>query len=300
MPVIVAFLNFKGGVGKTTNVVNIAGFLAATHGKRVLVVDLDSQCNASLWLLGAYAYRNHAEGGVRTVAQAFRDRIQGTRRFRLEEAVAHGVPRSRNGFYLIENLDLLPGSVELLEVEDQLLRWARMDSHRVLRDELAPQLEQYDYVLLDCAPNFFSMTKNAVFLAQHLVVPCILDYLSLAGFHALSDLVQGFEKRVGGLKTSRGSSRISAVTVNRFQTVGNVYQQGLLELEKLMGDLRGSGLIHPGAKVLEPMVRACVKVAEAPALHLPIVLHDPHRRSNGAADYAALTVNFIRHFEEIA
>jgi chromosome partitioning protein len=300
MPLIVAFLNFKGGVGKTTNVVNIAGCLAATHGKRVLGVDLDPQCNASLWLLGAFAYRGHAEGGARTVVQAFRDRILGTRRFRLEEAVAHGVPRSRNGFYLIENLDLLPGSVELLEVEDQLLRWARMDSHRILHDELAPHLDQYDYVLLDCAPNFLSMTKNAVFLAQHLVVPCILDYLSLTGFHALSSLVAGFGKRVGRLKASGGGSRISAVTVNRFQAVGNVYQQGLLELENLMGDLRGAGLIHPDAKVLEPMVRSCVKVAEAPALHLPIVLHDPHQRSNGAIDYAALTQDFMRHLQEIS
>jgi cellulose biosynthesis protein BcsQ len=144
------------------------------------------------------------------------------------------------------------------------------------------------------------MTKNAVFLAKHLVVPCILDYLSLTGFHALVNLVESFGKRLGGLKASRGGSRISAVTVNRFQAVGNVYQQGLLELEKLMGDLKAVGLIHPLTKVLEPMIRSCVKVAEAPALHLPIVLHDPHQRSNGAIDYAALTQDFMRHLQEIS
>lgn len=72
MATVLAFLNFKGGVGKTANVVNIAGCLAATHDKRVLVVDLDAQCNASLWLLGKYGYREHTLNGVRTIGSTAR------------------------------------------------------------------------------------------------------------------------------------------------------------------------------------------------------------------------------------
>ncbi len=85
MTTTVAFLNFKGGVGKTGNVVNLGACLAALHHKRVLVIDLDAQCNASLWLLGKAALRRHTEERQRTVTQAFRDKINGTRLFRLKD-----------------------------------------------------------------------------------------------------------------------------------------------------------------------------------------------------------------------
>ena len=88
---------------------------------------------------------------------------------------------------------------------------------------------------------------------------------------------------------------ISAILVNRYQQRGNVFQQGLLELERLTQDLKGAGQIHPKATILTPPVRTCVQVAEAPAVHLPVLLHAPS--SNGAADYSALTRSFLDHFE---
>jgi chromosome partitioning protein len=118
-PTIVAFLNFKGGVGKTSNVVNIGACLAATHQKRVLLIDLDAQCNTSLWLLGKTALRRHTEEPARTVTQAFKDKLRGTRLFRFADAVMRGVPLSEKGYKLIPRLDLLPATVDLLEVEEQ-------------------------------------------------------------------------------------------------------------------------------------------------------------------------------------
>ncbi len=289
---VIAFLNFKGGVGKTANVVNIGACLAATHQRRVLLVDLDAQCNASLWLLGKTRFRQHTGDGVRTVLQLIKDRIDGTRRFRFEEAILRGVPYSAEGHPLIGNLDLLPSVVELMRAEEQLFR--RHDSHRLLFDQLTPIREHYDYVLLDCPPNFFALTKNAVFFADHLAVPYIPDFLSLAGFRTLARLVEEFGNRISGNRTLLGRTRISALIVNRYQTVGNVFQQGLVELERLTQELKREGLIHPDARVLEPPIRSCVKVAESSAEHLPVLLHAPH--SHGATDYAALTESFIRHY----
>jgi chromosome partitioning protein len=295
---VVAFLNFKGGVGKTANVVNLGAALAATHQKRVLIVDLDAQCNASLWLLGKALFKQHSADPARTVAQAFRDALRGTKLFRFDDAVVRGVPLSEKGFKLIAGLELLPASVDLLEVEEHMAhRPPAQGAHRVLFERVRPRFKDYDYVLVDCAPNFFSLTKNAVFAAQHLAIPYIPDFLSLVGFQTLARLVEEFGARIGGQKTALGRTRISALIVNRYVQNGNVYKQGLLELEKLTGDLKTQGLIHPQARVLQPPVRACVKVAEAPAEHRPIVLHAPD--SIGGQDYAALGEDFMRHFEEV-
>lgn len=298
MTTTVAFLNFKGGVGKTGNVVNLGACLAAVHQKRVLVIDLDPQCNASLWLLGKAALRRHTDERQRTVTQAFRDKLNGTKLFRFADALVRGVPLSEKGFKLIPTLDLLPATIDLLEVEDHLAHRADPRAHRFLFEQVEKHLAGYDYVLVDCAPNFFALTKNAVFLARHLAIPYIPDFLSLVGFQTLASLVEGFGNRIGGQRTALGRTRISAVIVNRYQSTGNVFKQGLLELEKLVGDLKAQSLIHPGTTVLQPPIRNCVKVAEAPAEHLPIVLHAPD--SIGGADYAALTQSFVRHFEEIS
>jgi chromosome partitioning protein len=297
MGTVLAFLNFKGGVGKTANVVNIAGCLAATHDKRVLVVDLDAQCNASLWLLGKYGYREHTLNGVRTIGQALLDRLEGTNTFNFIEAVAHGVPRTARGFYEIQNLDVLPATIDLLPIEDRMMQRGDPGSYGTIRELLAPHLSDYDYIFLDCAPNFFTLTKNAVLAADHLVIPYIPDFLSLTGFQTLAKLVTDLHANARGAQTAAGARKIAAVIVNRYVQVGNVYRQGLLELEVLINDLRQKHLIHPGAKVLEPAIRNCVKVMEAPAEHRPIVLHAP--QSIGGTDYAALAQSLARHLEEI-
>lgn len=297
MAIVVAFLNFKGGVGKTANVVNIGACLAATHQKRVLLIDLDAQCNTSLWLLGKTALRRHTEEPTRTVTQAFRDKIRGTRLFRFADAVIRGVPISEKGYKLIPTLDVLPATVELLEVEEQLAHKVPLGGYRFLYDQMQRHVGEYDYVLVDCAPNFFGVTKNAVFLAKHLAIPYIPDFLSLVGFQSLAGLVERFGNQIGGQRTALGRTRISAIVVNRYAHKGNVFKQGLLELEKLTQDLKAQGLIHPATRVLEPPVRTCVSVAEAPAEHRPIVLHAPG--SIGGTDYAALTESFMRHFEEL-
>jgi chromosome partitioning protein len=291
---VIAFLNFKGGVGKTANVVNIGACLAATHQKRVLIVDLDAQCNASLWLLGKNRFREHTADPARTVLQLVKDRLDGTRRFRLADAVLRGVPMSAEGHALIGSLHLLPSVVELMRTEEHLSR--RPDAYRYLFDQLTPVRRDYDYILLDCPPNFFALTKNAVFFADRLAVPYIPDFLSLTGFRTLAHLVEEFGARTSGNRTALGRTRISALIVNRYQAVGNVFRQGLLELERLTQELKGEGLIHPDAVVLQPPIRSCVRVAESSAEHLPVLLHAP--KSMGATDYAALTESFLAHYRE--
>ena len=120
---VLAFINFKGGVGKTATVVNIGATLAKLHEKKVLIVDLDPQSNASVWLMRPDRWREHVAKGRRSTFQIFDDALHGKPRFNFEEALVQGVV-TWTGFTDLPRLHLLPASVELLRIERQNSRIA--------------------------------------------------------------------------------------------------------------------------------------------------------------------------------
>jgi chromosome partitioning protein len=97
MSQVIAFINFKGGVGKTANAVHVGTCLAADHNKRVLIVDLDPQCNATFWLLPPKEWRSRIDDMTRTVYQVFHDQINGTKKFSPGSSIIRGVPISETG-----------------------------------------------------------------------------------------------------------------------------------------------------------------------------------------------------------
>lgn len=292
---VIAFINFKGGVGKTSNVVNLGACLAKHHRRRVLIVDLDAQCNATFWLLRPSQWERLQTERTCTVTQMFLDHSVGTRLFDFEAAVLRGLPWSDAGFSHIPSLDLLPTTVELLEAEERLHRQSIQPFFKVLRTVLQPWRQSYDYILLDCPPNVYGVTKNALFFADYYVVPYIPDYLSLSGLRTFIRLIQTFQDQVSGHRGGRLGSRLAGVIVNRYKKVGNVFAQSLDELKLMMNDLRADKLIHEKAAVLGPAVRDCVSLAECTNVHLPVIIHKDH--ANSSQDYGLLTDSFLQHFE---
>src|SRR5260370_3130594 len=169
MSQVIAFINFKGGVGKTANAVHVGTCLAADHNKRVLIVDLDPQCNATFWLLPPKEWRSRIDDMTRTVCQVFHDQINGTKKFSFSNSVIRVVPISETGVGLNPKIDLLPASVELIEVEDILHEQNKKPFFTFLRTALAPLRQEYDYILLDCPPNVFTVTKNALYFADSML-----------------------------------------------------------------------------------------------------------------------------------
>lgn len=292
---VIAFINFKGGVGKTANVVNIGACLAKYHGRKVLIVDLDAQCNSSLWLMTPEELERHNKDLDRCVFQIFRDKIVGSSVFDFGRALVRGVPRRE--FPLIANLDLLPSSVEMAKIEDQIHQMKSLSAFTVLYQALKPLLGGYQYVFLDCPPNLYMVSKNALFAADFCVVPYIPDYLSLSGFQILTDMVNEFYNRLSGNMTDRVRPQIAAFIINHFAKQRNVFETGINEFEITVNQLKPTGKIHPQAKCLQPYTRFNVHVAESTNEHLPVILHKED--SIGAMDYADLTQNFIHHFEVI-
>ncbi len=192
-------------------------------------------------------------------------------------------------------IDLLPASVELIEVEDILHEQNKKPFFTFLRTALAPLRQEYDYILLDCPPNVFTVTKNALFFADSYVVPYIPDYLSLSGLNVFARRLRMFQESVATHDPRMREPRIRAIIVNRFKSVGNVFSEAIVTLKGQLGELRKAQLVDPGAHILSPYIRDCTAVARCSDEHLPVTLFKPD--AIGAKDYQALTTNFVYFFD---
>ncbi len=291
---VIAFINFKGGVGKTATVVNIGATLAKLHEKKVLIVDLDPQSNSSLWLMRPDRWREHVARGRRSTFQIFDDALQGKTRFNFDEALVKGV-MTWTGFTDLPRLHLLPAAVELLRIEDRIHELRASVIIQILDSVLGLHFKQYDYVLLDCPPNLYSTTKAAIFSADSCIVPYVPDYLSLSGFQVLTEQIAEMRQKFAPYLPGRRKPNIGALIVSHYRQTGNVFRLAVNELQLAMAALREEGVLSDQAVLLQPYVRHCVRVAESTSEHLPVILYAPG--SIGAQDYADLTQQFVDHFE---
>lgn len=170
---VVPIINNKGGVGKTTTAVNVAGGLAA-RGMRVLLVDLDSQGSASL-ALGV----DHDD-----LRPSIADVL-------FEDASIPDVRRSTAR----SPLDVVTGSLDLSNA-DLRLKKDRQSAWR-LRSALAPVRDTYDVILVDCAPSTSMLTINALIAADAFIIPLAPSYLSLEGVVSLGNVVRRVRQGIG-------------------------------------------------------------------------------------------------------
>lgn len=152
----ISVINYKGGTGKTATVVNLGAALAL-RGKRVLIVDTDSQGSASYHL------------GLTPTSTLYDLLVGGL-------SVSQCVLKAR------ENLDIICGNERLFPAEMQLTRLK--DKERVLSTKLA-SLSEYDFVLLDCAPSLNLLNQNGLMYADEIFLPVSMEYLALVGIKQL-------------------------------------------------------------------------------------------------------------------
>ena len=230
---ISAVVNQKGGVGKTTTSVNLAASLAE-QGKRVLLVDLDPQGNAT------------TGSGVdkKTIARTVYQVLLG-----LGE-VASIRTTSESGKY-----DLLPANRELAGAEVELVELPNREGR--LKAALAVVEGDYDFVLLDCPPSLSLLTINGLVAAREVLIPMQCEYYALEG---LSDLV-GTIKRVRS--NLNPVLEIGGLLRTMFDPRNTLSQQVSAQLEQHFGD-----------KVFKTLVPRNVRLAEAPSYGMPAVVWD--------------------------
>jgi len=232
-----AIANQKGGVGKTTTSVNLAAGLVQA-GKRVLLVDLDPQGNATMG------------SGIdkRTTSRTVYHVLLG-----LGE-VANIRTRSKSGGY-----DLLPANRELAGAEVELVELPNRESR--LRGALERVNPDYDYILIDCPPSLSLLTINGLVAAQEVLIPMQCEYYALEG---LSDLV-GTIKRVRAHLNP--TLEIAGLLRTMFDPRNTLAQQVSQQLET-----------HFGEKVYRVLVPRNVRLAEAPSYGTPAVVWDAASR----------------------
>lgn len=292
---IISFLNFKGGVGKTTNAVNIGSILAlhpTTGGKRVLIVDLDPQCNSTLWLVGREVYQ-WVQEREQTLYQVFRHSMAKQRPDLL--ALIHQVDKAEhnNG-----RLDLLPGSFSCLKLEeDPRMLDDNALGHLVLNKALETIRNHYDYILLDCPPAWSILTRNALRASHHVLLPYTPDYLSLEGIKWMRQLHAEFSEQVG----QGNIARLTGVIVNRVKISSNhqyvnAQIQALSELGQLIDQLQqrfGYRLV-----VFDPHISESTLVAEAVNYQESLLKRDHNHPVT--RQFAALTGAVLTHLRRIA
>lgn len=213
MSKVISFINLKGGVGKTTLLVATAEILAQEHKKKVLVIDLDPQTNATVMLVTQERW-NDANINNRTLHQLFLDVVKKTEAFNIEKSIMKNVSDIGSG---IENLDLLPSSIDLIDIYDEI-SGLNQDNKvvKVLKDKIASIEKIYDYILIDCPPNLGAITMSGIYLSNYYLVPVIPDTLSTYG---LTQVIKKIDMKAREIKRFDENYEIKplGIIINRYK-----------------------------------------------------------------------------------
>ena len=246
MATVISMINLKGGVGKTTTTVAVAEILAGEFRKKVLVIDLDPQTNATTILIGEDKWSD-LNASEHTLARLFADALidPADRSFDLEKTLQRNVSSVRD----VRGLDLLPSSLDLIDVQDHLGSMSSGRFHSdiptdILRRATKPILERYDYVLIDCPPNLGIITLNGIRISHGYVIPTIPDILSTYGVPQIVTRVGAFADNIGeeieplGIVVSkyRAQSTVHKNTVRRISNdsrLPDIFQTKIPEMNKI-------------------------------------------------------------------
>jgi chromosome partitioning protein len=234
---IIAVTNQKGGVGKTTTSVNFAASLSET-GRRVLLVDLDAQGNATMG------------SGIDKHALEYTG---------YDVLLGHMPIRSVIVNAAAAGYDLLPGNADLTAAEVELM--SKDDRERRLRAALSYVQNDYDLVLIDCPPSLNMLTVNALAAAHSVFIPIQCEYYALEGLSALIDTVEQVRMAINPELAIEGLLR------TMFDARNNLAMEVSAQLQEHFGD-----------KLYRTIIPRNVRLAEAPSHGLPALRYDKNSR----------------------
>jgi chromosome partitioning protein len=256
----IAVINQKGGVGKTTTTVNLAAALALA-GKRVCVLDLDPQAHASTHL------------GVEP---------DGTLPS-LYDVLVSNRPLSDVRRDVTDNLSLVPSDINLAAAEVELA--GIVGREVILREAMAQDAQEADFVLMDCGPSLGVLTLNALAAADEVFIPLQPHFLALHGLSKLLETTALVARRINPKLI------VSGVVVCLYDAATKLAQEVVSDLTAFLDKSRGANVPWANAKVFGTRIRRNIKLAECPSFGKSVFSYAP--KSSGAADYSALALGRV-------
>ena len=290
MGFVIATVNMKGGVGKTTLTVNLATCLAKNHGKRVLVVDLDAQISATLSLMPPQEFakvRRERRTLSKLIYKAIKPKSQS--KYSVQDIIQSYV-------CTVPGLDLLPGDIELYDeylVSETLHEQAVNQGDRnfseiwnsfekkLIKGILEPIINDYDFIILDCAPGYNLLTRSGIVASDFYLLPARPEPLSVVG-------IQLLERRIAKLKESHNHDGplnlklLGIVFILSGGLIGRYYNQ---VMQRVNDDFSA-------IQLFKNRIPMDVNVAKAVDSFMPVVLATPN--SSGAKAFTRLTDEFLQ------
>jgi len=307
---VISFINYKGGVGKTTTTYHIGCCLAEHHGKKTLLVDIDPQTNLT-FLCAPYEkweeFRRRA-GTIASMYKRFQDKIAlDTKRHVWQTPIQ--IARGR-----IPNLDLIPCDVDLLG-EDlgggsvpgtfPTIEALRQNAKQFLRERQFLKLaiqdvrNSYDYILIDCPPNLYLMTQNAIVASDWYVITAIPDHLSTIGLRILqskvnkiADMMRSASTFAGVVHDSISVAKLGGVVFVKVRIGGSLITNTHQRMMERVKELLGADLCFAD------VTTELIGYGEAAEMSVPVWHQDTQnaRRATNKQEYNRITDEFLRRF----
>jgi chromosome partitioning protein len=257
---IIAFMNQKGGVGKTTTSVNLAAALAE-QGQRVCMVDMDPQAHLTINYGLDPAAEEHNLYQVLVDGQSFLTALR----------------------EVGNNLALAPGSIDLAAAEVELVNVAGRET--LLKNRIESAKPAFDFMLLDCPPSLGLLTVNALAAAEEVIIPMQPHFLALQGVGKLLETVALVGQRMNP------RLKVSGIVLTMFDSQTKLSNEVVSDLKGFIDQAAGKNLPWSKTRIFASRIRRNIKLAECPSFGQTILQYDP--ASHGAADYRALAKEVI-------